>query len=309
MDDPIHKGSLPPFQNADVVTYTHRVGETIERSSLVLLANIKPFTDNLKAQGFSFHVEPLQDTPYALVTWIPWDAQTQVNILWERAGNSIEKDIWESPQIRAEFTKLILAPGISPDFNIFYQWHAFIQRVVLGKVEGAEEVPSWKRETDGTMKQIPILTDAEFKAAFTMINSEAGLPATVNGSPVVAVGYLPFAKLAGCIARGVTSFPVATYAYRKVQILPKGFTVGTNPMVPNAIYTLAEFVTGASPPAEFAALMPVGYYQYQAPTISGQRDGTFQLNEEWYYAKEYDSFIYDNFRPPATVELNTGPIT
>jgi hypothetical protein len=288
---------LPPFYNPDVITFTRKVGKTIESSALVLISNLQAFTDPLKDAELSYHVEPHTGTPYALVTWIPWDATNQVNVLWERVANNIEKDIWELPQVRTEFTKLINAPGTGTEGNAYYQWHAFVQRVVNGKVNGDEEVPGWKRESEGDpdspIVKHKIYTIAEFNGAFDYLNDQAGLPSTGPSVPKVLASV--FADLAACLSRGVASFPLATFAFRKTQILPAKFTVGLNPMVPNRIYTRTEVVDGAFPPLEFQALMPEGFYQYQAPPIVAQRDGTYQLTEEWYWSEEYDHFIYSNF--------------
>ena len=303
---------MPPFPNPDVITFTRRIGKTIESSSLVLLANLTPFTNNLESKGFSYHVEPQSGTPYALVAWIPRDDTAIISDVWEIAANDFEKNIWELPTVRTEFMKLIKAPGtVDPESpgNLYYQWHAFIQRVVLGKVEGAEEVPSWAREADGIMQQIPILTDAEFKAAFTMINSVAGLPATVNGKEVKAVDYQVFADLAACLSRGVDAFPVGGVVARRTQILPPNNSIKKSLPFVNKIFTRAQFLAltfpdpvNDPPPQGLVDSLPEGYYQYKSPTMILQRDGTWQLNEEWYWSEEYDHFVYNAFKwivPPA----------
>ena len=209
-DYPIHKGSMPPFPFPDVTTFTRRIGKTIEKSSLVLLANITPFTDNLEAQEFSYHVEPHTGTPYALVSWVERDDASIISDVWELAGNDIEKDIWELPKIRAEFTKLIQALGTTTDPDnsgaIYYQWHAFVQRVVNGKVAGDDEVPGWHRASDDqSILKVPIFTDLDFKNAFAFLNNEAALPRTTP--PVAAVDYKIFADLAATPVARREQFP------------------------------------------------------------------------------------------------------
>ena len=74
----------------------------------------------------------------------------------------------------------------------------------------------------------------------------------------------------------------------------------------NMIFTKAQFVTGAAPPIEFADSIPNGFYQYKTPTMTLQRDGTWLLNEEWYWSDEFDHFVYGNFG--YTGALITGKI-
>ncbi len=316
-DNPIITGSLPPFPNPDIITFTRRIGYTVESSSLVLIKDRKAFTDVLEANDLSYHVEPHTGTPYCLVSWRPMDINDIIADTWELVGNDLEKDIWELPKVRAEFTKLINAPGttVDPDNqgNLYYQWHAYVQRVVNGKVNGDEEVPSWYRNTTGDdigqIHKVKIFTDKDFKGAFDLLNDLAGLPVSGSG----AVNYQMFADMAACISRGVSSFPLSSYVVRHTRILPPGTSIRPAINQSNVIFTKAQLLLAHPPPnaipPEFADSMPDGYYQYKTPTETIERDGTWRYNEEWYWATEFDHFIYGNYGYVGSITTTTAIFT
>jgi hypothetical protein len=289
-----HTGRLPPFENADVISFTRKVGKTIEKSALVLLARLTEFTLPLEQKQYSYHVEPNTGTPFALVTWVPWDATDQVDVIWERVVNELEKDQWELPKVKRELTKLYNAQGgPASATNNYWFWHSFLQRVVAGVIAGDEKVGTWKRNTDGTVLEKLILTRDEFLEVFTFLNTEAGLTGTGAVDPSV------FAGLIGALSRGVPSFPLSTYVFRRTQYFPPNFQVTMpNPstlMQANVIYTRDQVLTGANPPLELRPFMPPGYYQYKAPPMTQQKDARWLWVDEWYHADEYDHFVYDNF--------------
>jgi hypothetical protein len=301
MDDPIHLGSYPPFPNPDSITYTRRIGYLVEKSTLVLNTQVVDFITQLEIEQKSFHTEPHIGTPYTLVSWTERDDTGITGDTWELVGNELEKDIWELPKIRNEMTKLINAPGTtqSPENsgNLFYQWHAFLQRVVNGKVAGEEEVPEWHRESDESIRKVKIFTDAEFEGAIVFVNSEAGLPLPGQAGSLDAILWK---ELAAAISRGVTSFPLSSFVVRHTQVLPPLWNVAIPVQLANLIFTkdtLVNYFAGTPNPIppEFVQSMPPGYYQYKTPTYTSQRDGSWFLHEEWYWATEFDHFIYDNY--------------
>src|SRR6185436_9317199 len=162
MDNPIHKGTFPPFDHPDKVTFTPRIGYTVESSATVLATQYEAFVKDKTDKGFACEAVARIGTPYYEVSWVPRDDASAVITLWELAGNEMEQSIWLLPKVQLEFLKLSAAEH---NTEPVYEQTSFLQRVVNGKVAGDVSVPAWKKDAAGNPDMVPIHTPQEFKDA------------------------------------------------------------------------------------------------------------------------------------------------
>jgi len=289
MDNPIHKGSFPPFEHGDKVTFTPRIGYTVESSATVLASQYEAFVADKTAHGFACEAVPRIGTPYYEVSWVPRDDSAAVITVWELAGNEMEQSIWLLPKVQVEFLKLSTATSSSEPF---YEQQAFLQRVVNGKVAGEASVPAWKKDAAGNVDMVPIHTPDEFEAAIQFVSLQIGSDPDFLDVEI-------FQGLAASLARGVESFPISHYVVRRTRQLSANTNILLEVASANFIYTRTEFTTLESPPATLKFSLPLGFYQRKTPSMTQQRDGTWLVNEEWWHATAFDPFIYESFKPVA----------
>ena len=287
MDNPIHKGSNPPFPFPDAYQYSAKTGQRTESSRTVLATQVGAFLQQLRDSGWDYEARARIGTPYYHVEWVPRDDAAEIVTTWELAGNEAEKSIWELPKVKAEFIKLSSATSSSEPF---FQQQAFLQRVVNGKVTGEAAVPAWKKDAAGNVDMVPIATTDEFRDAIHFVSLQVSTNQNYLSTAV-------FEGLAASLSRGVEAFPVSHYVIRRTRQLSANSTIQIAVATANWIFTRDQFIELEKPSFALLASLPVGYYQRKTPTMQQQRDGTWLVNEEWWHATDFDHFIYDSFTP------------
>ena len=119
-------------------------------------------------------------------------------------------------------------------------------------------------------------------------DSEDGATAPANFDPEVYSGLLR------SLISGVEAFAISTYVLRRVITLPALTTLAPGFSNSNLIYTTAQLLAfETSIPFNLGNTLPEGYWQKKPPSASQQSDGRWVYRVEYWWAKEYDPFIYE----------------
>lgn len=93
---------------------------------------------------------------------------------------------------------------------------------------------------------------------------------------------------------GVEAFPVSTYVLRRTITLPSNTALAPAFQYSNQIFTTASLVGYETTiPANLTSALPVGYWQKKTPTAAQQSDGRWVYRVEYWWAAEFDEFLYE----------------
>lgn len=93
---------------------------------------------------------------------------------------------------------------------------------------------------------------------------------------------------------GVEAFPVSTYVLRRTITLPSNTALAPAFQYSNQIFTTASLVGYETTiPANLRTALPVGYWQKKTPTAAQQNDGRWVYRVEYWWAAEFDEFLYE----------------
>ena len=93
---------------------------------------------------------------------------------------------------------------------------------------------------------------------------------------------------------GVEAFPVSTYVLRRTITLPSNTALAPAFQYSNQIFTTASLVGYETTiPSNLRSALPVGYWQKKTPTAAQQSDGRWVYRVEYWWAAEFDEFLYE----------------
>lgn len=116
-----------------------------------------------------------------------------------------------------------------------------------------------------------------------------GAQAPANFDPDVYNGLL------SSLIAGVEAFPVSTYVLRRSITLPARTTLAPAFANSNAIFSTDELrALEPTIPANLRDTLPAGFWQKKTPTAAQQPDGRWVYRVEYWWAEDYDPFIYDS---------------
>ena len=93
---------------------------------------------------------------------------------------------------------------------------------------------------------------------------------------------------------GVEAFPVSTYVLRRTITLPSNTALAPATDYANKILTTASLVGYETTiPTNQNSALPVGYWQKKTPTAAQQSDGRWVYRVEYWWASEFDEFLYE----------------
>lgn len=150
------------------------------------------------------------------------------------------------------------------------------------------ELPKIRRELE---KTLDVWERAQVRAnieALVRGDSEDGATTPSNFDPAVYTGLI------SSLISGVEAFPISTYVLRRTLTLPALTTLAPGFANSNRIYTTAQLLAfETSIPTNLGNTLPTGYWQKKTPTASQQSDGRWVYRVEYWWAEEYDPFIYE----------------
>lgn len=272
MEIPIHTGVTFPVPLPTRINFSPN-GIFYQYAEKQKNDNVVTRVFDLVNGGYTGTAEPREGNP---LTEIQYEVQagsgggtttpeTVISDIYELVGNDIEKSLWELPYVKAEFFRLT---GVD-----YYEKAAFIKRMVEDKIRGSLTT------TDNNGTEISLLPDAIFRGHFSAL----GL------NPEVFVGLI------ASFASGVEAFPKAHFVLRRTRKLPPITNLTPSINLANKIFTKVQLVSLLNPPATIKFSIPDGYWQYKTPSMTQQTDGTWQLNEEFWWADAFDPFVYTQF--------------
>ena len=253
------------------VTFSPQTGVIKNPRTKLLNSSVEPFVEALTLLGYAWEAQPMEGTPYTVVTTL---TVPQLATTWDLDGNDVEQPLWMLPKVRAVFDK-----------ETDLRQRAVNRRNLEAFVRG---------DTMTTFDGRPILTLAEVKQSIknaVSANNEANPDAaTISLNDVDNI----IDSLLASFLRGVEAWPIASYVLRKTQVLPPLTDLapafeGTNEVVKTETLKTDE----PTIPPMIANALPKGYWQKKTPQATQGNDGRWTYRREFWWAKEVDKFLYD----------------
>lgn len=93
---------------------------------------------------------------------------------------------------------------------------------------------------------------------------------------------------------GVEAFVVSAYVLRRTITLPPNTALAPAFQYSNQIFTTASLVGYETTiPTNLRSALPSGYWQKKTPTAAQQSDGRWVYRVEYWWAEEFDEFLYE----------------
>ena len=276
MEEILQTGTPLPNQLPTEYSFDPRNGGSVRRRYEMFNTQVSDYINNLQTAGLSFETRTNKGSPtteveviesFTLGGVVP-TPETVISEVWELLSNDLERSIWELPKVKRELKKFdSIVDG--------YSKAAYVHRLVDGKLAGSSTVVGYGGN------EVDIITHEAFTGEITAL----GLDAAV------------FTGLVRTLAKGVEAFPVSGYVIRRTKKLPAVTNIKPILARSNIIYEKSVFIALENPPSTITFGIPEGWYQKKSPVMAQQQDGTWQMTEEWWWAEEFEAFIYDSFFP------------
>jgi hypothetical protein len=265
-----HQGTYDLIELPTPQTYTPGSGIVSTRRTRMLKATVPAFTAALASMGYGWEVTPDENTPFAVVTTI--DAP-ELTTTWTLDGNDLEKSIWQLPKARAMFE---LIPDLKTRAKIRHDIEAFIRGEYT--TSEAKTVASIKAEV--TAAAIGNAQGPGIKAVLPDVKGQ--INDIVDG-------------LIASLVNGVEAFPISTYVLRKTSIYPPNTNISPAFSKANELFSFTALVTEEPTiPLNLAGILTEikGYWQKKTPQASQSTDGRWTYTGEYWWADDYDPFLY-----------------
>ncbi len=103
-----------------------------------------------------------------------------------------------------------------------------------------------------------------------------------------------YTALLKSLISGVESFPVSTYVLRRTITLPANTALAPAFDYSNQIFTTTTLLNYETTiPGNLKNTLPAGYWQKKTPTAAQQSDGRWVYRVEYWWAEEFDEFLYE----------------
>lgn len=248
-------------------SYTPGAGIVRNPRTKVLNSSVAGFTQALAGLGYGWEAQPMDGTPYTVVTTI---TAPNLTTTWELDGNDLEKPIWYLPRVRHVLECIT-------DLKA----RAIVRRNLEAFTRGDEM-------TDATGKAITLESLKMDVKSFVAAN-QPDVGDRVEPGEVDDV----IDNLIGSIVRGVESFPLSTYVLRKTQVVVPNSELSPGFEGSNDIVTTARLkVDEPTIPKNLFDTLPDGYWQKKTPQATQGTDGRWTYRREFWWAQEIDPFLY-----------------
>ena len=183
---------------------------------------------------------------------------------WVRVGNDLEKSLWHLPHVQSAFSAVNFADETT------------LQKVSAFKAD----VEAYVR---GERKTFDEAGD-EQTLNMAYLRSEAG---DINFDLAILNGLI------AAFARGQEAFPVSQTALQRTLIVAGNTTLRPSTENVNKMFT-TEGMASLYPslPPIIKDELELGYWLKKTPTTAQVKSYTFEIRYEWWFAEDYDRFVY-----------------
>ena len=254
------------------ISYSPQTGVITNPRTKLLNSSVQAFTQALTLLGYAWEAQPMEGTPYTVVTTL---TVPQLATTWDLDGNDVEQPIWNLPRVRYIFD------GVED-----VRARAIFRRNLEAFVRGDEMTDAL-----GVPMTLPQLkSDLKNLISGYAQTSTGASPA--DAVPLDQVDATINAILASFI-RGVEAFPLSSYVLRKTQVLPPLTDLapafdGSNEVVKTETLKTEE----PTIPPMIAGALPSGFWQKKTPQATQGSDGRWTYRREFWWAREVDQFLY-----------------
>lgn len=266
-----HVGTFDLIDLPTPETYTPGTGIVRTLRTKMLKTSVPAYVAGLASLGYGYEIQPSETDPYAIVTTI---TSPELTTTWTLDGNDMEKAIWQLPKVRAML-------ALVSDLKVRAAYRTEIERFVRGEYEGDS------RKTLDSIKAL--ITN------FATVQSNANPTAPTRPQVDGLVGEITDG-LVSSLVDGVESFPLSTYVLRKTMVLNPATNVSPAFEDSNKLFTFTRLVQEEPTiPLNIAGILTEirGYWQKKTPQASQAADGRWTYTGEYWWADDYDPFLYE----------------
>jgi hypothetical protein len=193
-----------------------------------------------------------------------WSDDRPLADKWTRKGNDLEKSLWYLPKVRAEFNKIDMTEPVN------------LHNVVLFKNDVESYVKGERSTTTVDGKKVNLDWN------FLEVNARLGL----------GIDSTVIRDLIGALARGEESFPVSQTVLMRTLIVHGNSSIKANKENIDKIFTTNGLKASLPIPETIKFELEDGFWLKKTPTTEQIASDKFEINYEWWFAEQYDKFIY-----------------
>ena len=260
-------GSIGPIELPAIQGWDPRTGGSITRRFKGDQTLIAALALTHKRAGARIELTPPEEGGFSELRATYGAADTQpptepLADIWTLLGNDLEKDLWTHPKIRAEIAKADNPQDV-----------ATVRGEIEMLIKGDQEVT----HSDGQVYAL------EFPHIWTYHISTLGTGMVED----------TWKQFVGALSRGETSYVVSQWVLRHSLVVAANTVI--KPALTNIdkIFSNAALVASENIPGTIKFDLPTGQWLKKAPTVEQESADKWRITQEWWYAEEWDSWVYD----------------
>lgn len=268
------------IQDPDKISWTPRGGFTIGRPFRGSQTQIQKAQVAALAARDAFDLNPgVEGALWEIVIYFGADenqpADVPISDTWELDGNTLEKELWELPWVRAEFDSITDDRTGNPTGDPRLASAAcinWIRRNIEAFIRGESKTTS--------------LDPAEIDLTYANLISY-GFSYGFHKDALI--------ELVRLYGRGVKAFPVSQFVLRRTRVLAKNYDRGNLTDIYDDIFkrrTTSSLESSEAIPGDIRFIMPQGEWVKQTPDMLQTSATKWTLKEEWWHADKWEKEIY-----------------
>lgn len=276
---PSYLNGLPYYPADGKVSFSPKTGRRVDNKAKVQREHIPDWEAYLIEIGAEYEMDAIGNSTFFWVTWRTPEAndaalsasgtnQVELNTTWSIEPIELSKDLWEHPLMIAQFALLSGESAIETRNIMRLRVEAFSR--------GESTIPN------------PSQDGESFTSTYTGIVASAE---KLGMSKSVWSLYLD------AISHKTTSFNLSSWSLKRRMVLPSGSDIKADLDNVNQLFTQSGMRTDlerhvAIPNTVRFILPSNGYWLKKCPTVSQNTQGSWEINQEWWWAEQYLPFIY-----------------
>jgi hypothetical protein len=259
----------------------------IEVESIERVRNEDAFNRVVALAGFGFESEstPEEGTPFSLIRFfLPGGGNdagvtSPLAVTWGLQGNDLEQGMWEHPRIKVETAKFATL-GTAAGNELLKRLKTSIEAFVQGQTTVASVLLNVDPLAQDDGETTPITYD-KIGAYIDLLR--------VRGVPLIEAEWAGFIESR---LRGVEAFLTPQYVLTRQQTWASAAIAQVSLANVNRILTTSQLITLEGVPGNLIFSVPTGFWLKKTPQVQQQDDGVWVATNEWWWAEDYDGFVY-----------------
>jgi hypothetical protein len=273
------------FEFSPRIRFTVQRGLEIENIERVLNSAALTRVTQLASLGFECDCTPEEGTGFSLINYfLPGgggDAgvTAPLAVTWGLNGNDLEQGMWEHPRIKVETAKFS-ALGTAAGNELLKRLKTSIEAFVQGQTTVASVLLNVDPAALDDGETTPI--------SFEKIGAYIDL-LRVRGVPLIEAEWAGFIESR---LRGVEAFLTPQYVLTRQQTWASAAIAQVSLANVNRILTTDQVINLEGVPGRLIFSVPPGFWLKKTPQVQQQDDGVWVATNEWWWAEDYDGFVY-----------------